>query len=130
MASVDRLLKQWTRNLAVVTAACCALSLAAGAKPKDANKNSAKDVPVYKVDPFWPKPLPNHWLMQGLPVMVVDKDDHIWVMNRPRDVNPDETGAASSPPRTDSCVASPAVPGIDTQGNFLKRSGRPRSTAG
>jgi len=130
MPTLDRLLKQWTRNLAVVMAACCALSLAAGAKPKDANKNAAKDVPVYKVDPFWPKPLPNHWLMQGVPVMVVDKDDHIWVMNRPRDVNPDETGAASSPPRTDCCVAAPAVLEFDTEGNLLKGWGGPGSVPG
>src|SRR6202035_5565116 len=84
---------------------------------KDANKEAAKDVPVYKVDPFWPKPLPHNWLMQGVPVMVVDKDDHIWVMNRPRDVNPDEIGAASTPPRTDCCVAATAVLEFHAEGN-------------
>ena len=67
-------------------------------------------VPVYKVDPFWPKsPLPNKYLMQGVPTMVTDKNDHIWVLNRPRDINPDENGAATNPPRTDCCVAAPAV---------------------
>ena len=31
----------------------------------------AQDVPVYKVDPFWPKvPLKNKWLIQGVPTMV------------------------------------------------------------
>ena len=46
-----------------------------------------QDLPVYKVDPFWPKqPLPNKWLIQGVPTMVTDKDDHIWVLNRPRDI--------------------------------------------
>ena len=58
----------------------------------------AQKPPVYEVDPSWPKPLPNHWLMQGVPVMVTDKDDHIWVFNRPRDINPDESGAATTPP--------------------------------
>ena len=125
MQSLDRPLNQWTRNFALAIGVSCALSLAAGAAPKDANKNSAKDVPVYKVDPFWPKPLPHHWLMQGVPVMVVDKDDHIWVMNRPRDVNPDEIGAASNPPRTDCCVAAPAVLEFDTEGNLLQGWGGP-----
>lgn len=38
----------------------------------------AQNVPVYKVDASWPKlPLPNKWMMQGVPTMVVDKDDHI-----------------------------------------------------
>jgi len=65
----------------------------------------AQNPPIYEVDPTWPKPLPNKWLMQGIPVMVTDKDDHIWVFNRPRDINPDESGAATTPPRTD--VAKP-----------------------
>src|SRR5215469_18385761 len=85
----------------------------------------AQNVPVYEVDPTWPKPLPNHWLMQGIPVMVTDKDDHIWVFNRPRDINPDESGAATTPPRTDCCVAAPAVLEFDTAGNLLKSWGGP-----
>lgn len=125
MPALDRTLQIWTRNFALATTAFCALSIAASAAPKDATKNAPKDVPVYKVDPFWPKPLPNKWLMQGVPVMVVDKDDHIWVMNRPRDVNPDETGAASNPPRTDCCIAAPAVLEFDTEGNLLKGWGGP-----
>jgi hypothetical protein len=117
--------KQWTRNLALAIGISCVFSVVAGAKAKDANKEAAKDMPVYKVDPFWPKPLPHHYLMQGVPVMVVDKDDHIWVMNRPRDVNPDETGAASTPARTDCCVAAPAVLEFDTEGNLLQGWGGP-----
>ena len=85
----------------------------------------AQNVPIYQVDPSWPKPLPNHWLMQGVPVMVTDKDDHIWVFNRPRDINPDESGAATKPPRTDCCVAAPAVLEFDTEGNLLKGWGGP-----
>jgi hypothetical protein len=26
----------------------------------------AQDPPIYKVDPFWPKPLPNKWSMQQI----------------------------------------------------------------
>jgi hypothetical protein len=33
-----------------------------------ANKESAKDVPVYKVDPSWPKPLPNKRIQKFVPV--------------------------------------------------------------
>jgi hypothetical protein len=85
----------------------------------------AQAPPVYKVDPFWPKPLPNKWIMQGVPVMVTDKDDHIWVMNRPRDANPDETGASTTPARTECCIAAPAVLEFDTEGNLLKSWGGP-----
>src|SRR3984893_4143650 len=125
MPILDRAWKQWTRNLALAMGVSCAFSIVAGAEPKDATKDAAKDVPVYKVDPFWPKPCQHNSLMQGVPVMVVDKDDHIWVMNRPRDVNPDEIGAASTPPRTDCCVAAPAVLDFDTEGNLLQGWGGP-----
>src|ERR1700694_4628139 len=85
----------------------------------------AQNPPIYEVDPTWPKPLPNKWLMQGVPVMVTDKDDHIWVYNRPRDITPDESGPATTPPRTDCCKAAPAVLEFDTVGNLIKGWGGP-----
>src|SRR6516162_10387216 len=85
-----------------------------------------QDLPVYKVDPFWPKqPLPNKWLIQGVPTMITDKDDHIWVLNRPRDIMPDESGASTKPPRTDCRIAAPAVLEFDTEGNVLRAWGGP-----
>jgi hypothetical protein len=95
-------------------------------------KKGSKDVPVpiYKVDPFWPKPLPNKWILQGIPVMVTDKDDHIWVISRPGDIKPDESGASTNPPRTDCCIAAPAVVEFDTEGNLLKAWGGPGYSPG
>jgi hypothetical protein len=110
--------KTWSCTFELAVLAC--LVIFSPAPPAGAQAK-----PVYKVDPFWPKPLPNKWLMQGVPVMVTDKDDHIWVMNRPRDVNPDETGASTTPPRTDCCIAAPAVLEFDTEGNLLKGWGGP-----
>src|ERR1700678_3821007 len=90
----------------------------------------AQPMPAYKDDPFWPKPLPKKYIIQGVPTMVVDKDDHIWVMNRPRDINPDESGASTTPPRTDCCIAAPAVLEFDTAGNLIKGWGGPGYTPG
>ena len=85
----------------------------------------AQDPPAYKVDPFWPKPLPNKWIMQQVPTLTVDKDDHIWVFNRSRQIRPDENGASTIPPRTDCCIAGPSVLEFDTDGNLLKAWGGP-----
>ena len=85
----------------------------------------AQDVPVYKVDPFWPKPLPHKWIMQQVPTLTVDKDDHIWVFNRSRQIMPDENGASTTPPRTDCCIAGPAILEFDTEGNLLRGWGGP-----
>src|SRR5258705_11969200 len=81
-----------------------AVGLIAGAQ----SRTQGAALPVYKVGPFWPNPLPNKWIMQGVPTMVTDKDDHIWVLNRPRPVNPDESCAPSNPPPSDCCLAAPA----------------------
>src|SRR5438132_9202964 len=110
-----------------------ALVLAAAAVLPFAHRVSAQKrpaVPIYRVDPFWPKPLPNNWIIQGVPVMVADRNDHIWVVSRPRDINPDESGASTNPPRTDCCIAAPAVLEFDTAGNLLKSWGGPGYTDG
>ena len=56
----------------------------------------AQGAPIYRVDPFWPKPLPNKWSMQQIVDIAVDRDDHVWIINRPVDARPDEVGAGSN----------------------------------
>jgi hypothetical protein len=31
----------------------------------------------FKVDPLWPKPLPNHWLVGAVAGVAVDSQDHV-----------------------------------------------------
>ena len=83
----------------------------------------AQKPPVYKVDPGWPKRLPNKWSMQQIVDIYVDKDDHIWVLNRADDARPDELGAATTPPRSECCVVGPEVLEFDQEGNVLKAWG-------
>ncbi len=44
-----------------------------------------ESAPKFKVDCTWPKPLPNKWKMGGVTGLAVDKDDNIWVYDRPND---------------------------------------------
>src|SRR5580692_9701181 len=65
----------------------------------------AQKMPSYKFDPDWPKvPLPNKWWMMGVTGMYVDKDDHIWVLTRPKDINNTQSFAALNPPSAECCV--------------------------
>jgi len=84
---------------------------------------ASAQAPVYKVDPFWPKPLPNKWSMQQIVDIYVDKDDHVWVLNRADDARPDELGAATTPPRGECCVLGPEVLEFDTDGKVLSAWG-------
>ena len=70
-------------------------------------------------------PLRDKWLIQGVPVMVTDHRDHIRVVSRPRDITPDESGASTTPPRTDCCIAAPAVLEFDPDGTLLNAWGGP-----
>ena len=48
----------------------------------------AQNAPMYRVDPFWPKPLPHKWIMQQVPTLAVGPNDHVWVLNRSRQLSP------------------------------------------
>ena len=83
-------------------------------------------VPVYTVDPFWPKvPFPNAWLIQGVPTITTDSNDHIWAISRADDLRPDEAMATYTPPRGDCCVAAPEILEFEAEGNLLNAWGGP-----
>ena len=50
--------------------------------------------PAFRVDPYWPKPLPNNWIIGQVGGMAIDAQDNIWVFQRPRSLTDDEKGAA------------------------------------
>ena len=65
--------------------------------------------PKYKVDTSWPKPLPNKWKMGGVTGLAVDKDDNVWVYDRPNDLTSIEVEAELEPPIADCCVHPPSM---------------------
>jgi hypothetical protein len=85
----------------------------------------AQGLPSYKVDPSWPKQLPNNWILGQVGGMAVDKEDHIWVFQRPRSLTADEAAAAQKPPTAECCIPAPSVLEFDKQGNVLKSWGGP-----
>src|SRR5512143_1635682 len=60
--------------------------------------------PRYKFDPDWPKPLPNKWKMGGVTGLAVDKDDNVWVLDRPNDLTDIELEAELTRPLAACCV--------------------------
>src|SRR5882757_4527755 len=87
------------------------LCLAVGAQTPSA--------PKFKFDPDWPKPLPNKWKMGGVTGLAVDKDDNVWVLNRPNDLTDIELHAELAPPIADCCVRPPSMIHIDKNGNVI-----------
>ena len=81
--------------------------------------------PQFQVDPSWPKPLPNGWLMGQAAGVTVDAQDHVWVIQRPRTLTEDERGATLNPPRSLCCTPAPPVLEFDADGNLLRAWGGP-----
>jgi hypothetical protein len=75
--------------------------------------------PKFKFDPDWPKPLPNKWKMGGVTGLAVDKDDNVWVLDRPNDLTDIELEAELTPPLANCCVRPPAMIHIDKNGNVI-----------
>jgi DNA-binding beta-propeller fold protein YncE len=81
--------------------------------------------PHYKVDPFWPKQLPNNWIMGQVGGLAVDDHDHIWVLQRPLTATSDELGAEGTPARSICCNKTPSVLEFDAAGNLIQSWGGP-----
>ena len=86
------------------------------------------EVPLFEVDPFWPKPLPDHGLLGATIGVAVDSRDHVYIVHRN---TPDqfaartEVGAAQNPPLSECCVPAPPVLEFDPDGNLVAGWGGP-----
>ena len=90
------------------------------------NQGELVDAPAFEVDPLWPKPLPNHWLL-GMTIGVwVDEQDHVWIIHRSSaTLNANERGAELEPPTGECCRGAPPVLEFDQAGNLLRHWGGP-----
>ncbi|MEX1182080.1 MAG: hypothetical protein WEF86_02520 [Gemmatimonadota bacterium] len=84
------------------------------------------EAPIFEVDPLWPQPLPNHWLLGSAIGVGVDSRDHVFVIHRRDSFNErTEIGAASDPPTGECCVPAPNILEFDPDGNLVNSWGGP-----
>jgi hypothetical protein len=84
--------------------------------------------PAFQVDPFWPRPLPNHWLFGSITGVAVDSRNHLWVVHRGAGSlnSRTEMSAATNPKTAESCcVPAPQVLQFDPAGNVVSHWGGP-----
>jgi DNA-binding beta-propeller fold protein YncE len=86
---------------------------------------AAVTAPRFEVDPLWPKPLPNHWLMGQTIGVSVDAQDHVWIIHRAGSLEAGETHATTNPPIAQCCAAAPPVLEFDQAGNLIGHWGGP-----
>ncbi len=83
------------------------------------------EAPKFEVDPSFPKPMPNGWLMGMAIGIAVDAQDNVWVVHRPDTLSAVEAAADQNPPTAKCCRRAPPVLQFDKQGNLLKAWGGP-----
>jgi DNA-binding beta-propeller fold protein YncE len=110
------------------------------------NASRTGKTPGFVIDPSWPQPLPNNWLLGQIGGLYVDQHDHVWVYNRARSMTTEEAGLEGPLPGAkdekgqpvngigheraygpvaDCCKAAPSVLEFDTDGKLLRAWGGP-----
>jgi DNA-binding beta-propeller fold protein YncE len=83
-------------------------------------RGAAVQVPRFEVDPLWPNPLPNRWLLGSATGVAVDERDHVFVVHRTDSFNRrTEIGLATDPPTGECCAPAPNVLEFDAAGNLV-----------
>ena len=99
-------------------------------KTAAAQSKAAVQAPRFEVDPMWPKPLPNHWVMGNVIGVGVDSQDHVYIIHRGAgSLEPKEIYAAANPPASECCLPAPPVLEFDAEGNLVKSWGSPKPGA-
>jgi hypothetical protein len=115
------------RNLIIATALVLAiggLAFAQSALQAAADRQTV-EVPLFDVDPLWPKPLPNHWILGSTIGVGIDSRDHVFIVHRGLSTLDarTEAGAESDPPSSECCLAAPPVLEFDPEGNLVSSWG-------
>jgi hypothetical protein len=78
--------------------------------------------PKFEVDPYWPKPLPNHWVIGQTIGLSIDSNDNVWIVHRPGTLEPKESYLKTN--SAECCLAAPDILEFDSAGNLIRHWGK------
>jgi DNA-binding beta-propeller fold protein YncE len=116
------------RNVAVVAISAVVLTALGCGQAMLQSRADAQgkviEAPKFEVDPLWPKPLPNHWLL-GMTIGVwVDDQDNVWIIHRGAATLNDNERALDLK-TGECCTSAPPVLVFDPAGNLVRSWGGP-----
>jgi len=85
-------------------------------------------VPHFEVDPFWPQPLPNQWILGSVIGVDVDERDHVYIVHRTDDNNFRKAELGIDNGISECCTAAPQVLEFDADG--MDGAAREKATPG
>ncbi len=117
------------RAVGAMLGACLIAALLASpyARAQDAAAEAdTVEAPYFEVDPYWPRPLPNHWILGSAVGVGVDSRDHVYVIHRRNSFSErNEIGAATDPKTSTCCIPAPNILEFDPEGNLVNSFGGP-----
>ena len=128
---VKNVIRQGSATSSAVIGVCfvTAIGLLAGSslwlERHEAVLAAGPEAPRFEVDPLWPKPLPNKWILGQTIGVSVDAQDHVWIVHRAGSLEPGEVHATTTPRTAQCCVPAPPVLEFDPEGNLVGHWGGP-----
>jgi hypothetical protein len=103
----------------VLTVAAC--TPAPDSQAAEGTATAAQAIPAFESDMNWPRNLPDEWLLGPGTGIYVDSRDHVWLLQRPERVTPEDFVAARER-RAPGCCANTAPPliEVDPEGNIVQ----------
>jgi len=103
-----------------------ALNVGQSELEKSANAvSNERMVPQFIVDPFWPQPLPNKWLLGRTIGIAIDARDHIFIVHRDQDEMFMSQELGLDRGVAECCSAAPPILEFDLDGNLINAWGGP-----
>ena len=103
--------------------------------PADASGPGVPEgVAQFAVDPFWPQPLPNNWIIGQVAGTSIDSNDNLWIIHRPFTVQGTNAGSTtpmttrdqswgSDPVQSLCCTTAPPVLAFNPAGEVIQAWG-------
>src|SRR6185437_4589534 len=116
------------RSVMVVGVLLCSVPGLARAQRAAASGRSggAASAPVFVVDPMWPKPMPNRWILGSTTGVAVDAENHVLVVHLTNSFNTrTEIGLVTTPQTGECCAPAPNVLEFDPAGTLVAHWGGP-----
>lgn len=118
----------WSLGIAIATAITCACGtpselddIAISEESVTSGTAESSAPPQFRVDPYWPRPLPNNWMLGQVSGLDVSPDTgNIWIVHRPHTLDARQRGEEGM-----CCVPAPPVIEFAPDGNVLRSWGGP-----
>jgi DNA-binding beta-propeller fold protein YncE len=107
-------------------ALCCAIAAALAVSivlRRTIVEAAVVQAPRFEVDPMWPKPLPNHWVVGSVIGVAADANDHIWIIHRGGSLEAKETSLTTK--GAECCASAPPILEFNEDGDLIGHWGGP-----